>query len=598
MGSFDINDFLLAGPNPRERFDSDRAKFEFFAQISLSETADAYATTYYNHHGRTAGLFSFDGCYHFSGASKATDKKPAEVFCKRVSNFTLNVDHIQLDNTNKDFPSNCFNIVIKPKKSKQVQCTVTAQELSSPNGLTTMFIQRARVAWEGERVPSLALCRMILESGAAVVRQLASVGHDRESGSYVFQHFMIDSKGRHIQPNRKGFFDISRANSIRPAQHPTIKPAQGIEPAQIWKLIHKAWGDGGATAIAWMVACWWVNQLKEKYGFFPFLSLWGEPQTGKTRLVRILNATQCLDEEGLPMNKVNTGKGEIRKLAQRSGLFKALLETISTDKARFDFEAILPLYNAGNPLQVSALKTTDIQTRETPFLTSLMFVQNKEPFTTRAQKERVISINFSTDSLSDDTASAFGELVKIPLAELSWFFVHVMQQREQIEANMDAAISQAKADLQAAIPDNRLNENHAMVLAFHRLLMPIVGVEHDLKPFIEQIGIKKTRDCSNRAESVADHFFNILLDMKLRVEDDPCVKTDEAEGRLYVNLPLALKHIKDTGHAFNVQLEPLQASLRDHPSFLQSNTRTYFNVTAGQVRRRVWMFDVTKVLSG
>ena len=65
---------------------------------------------------------------------------------------------------------------------------------------------------------------------------------------------------------------------------------------------------------------------------------------------------QCLDEEGLPMTKLNTGKGEIRTLAQRSGLFKALLEGNKEDRVRFDFDSLLTLYNFGNHLQAGISK--------------------------------------------------------------------------------------------------------------------------------------------------------------------------------------------------------------------------------------------------
>ena len=188
-----------------------------------------------------------------------------------------------------------------------------------------------------------------------------------------------------MKPNKHGFFDVSRSLSIRPAPHPTLNPTKGFRSAEIWVLILQAWGDKGVTALAWVVAGWWVNQIKEKIGFFPFLSFWGDPQTGKTRLTRILNAIQALAEEGLPMTRVNTQKGEIRKLAQRSGLFKALLEANNAEKARFDIDSILTLYNE-NPLQTTALKTIDIQTRDVPFLASIMFVQIKNPLKRRRKK--------------------------------------------------------------------------------------------------------------------------------------------------------------------------------------------------------------------
>lgn len=593
----DWNDFLLAGQNSEDRFGKSRPKFELQANLALAETADDYVNFYIEFHSRVPGLFPFNQCYYWSFMKAGSETKPPELFISCVSNFTLSVDHYQLDMTNPEEPNNRFFLKIKPRRGRMVSCSVSAPDLATPGGLTTMFIQRARVLWEGDKHASTALARLILEAQAPVIRQLKTTGYDLDSNCYIFQSFMIDRKGSFSLPNKKGFFNASHSNGLRPAQHATIKPKQGVTPADVWNLIHQAWGDNGVAAIAWITACWWVNQIKAEMGFFPFLSLWGDTQTGKSRLARTLNAMQGLDEEGLPMNKVNTGKGEIRKLAQRSGLFKALLEANNTERARFDFESILPLYNAGNPLQVSALKSGDIQTRETPFLSSLMFVQNKEPFKTRAQKERVISLHFSKNDLTDSTFMAFNRLIRVPITELSWFFVHVMQQRERIEKEMFPAIKRAQADLLQAIPDNRINENYAILLAFHRLLLPIIGINHDLLPFVQQIGAQKITECSRRQESVADHFFNLLIELDFKGDTNPCLKIEEKEGRMYVNLPLALKQIKDKGHQINVQLEALQVSLRDHPSFMFSNVRTYFQMLNGPTRKRAWVFDLAKTLS-
>ena len=433
---------------------------------------------------------------------------------------------------------------------------------------------------------------MIVEAGAPVVRQLQTVGYDRESGCYVFGHFLINPKGDFLTPNKHGFFEVSRAMSIRPAPHPTLNPINGIAPKEIWLLIYLAWGPKGVTALAWVVAGWWVNQIKARIGFFPFLSLWNDPQTGKTGLARILNAIQALDEEGLPMTKVNTSKGEIRKLAQRSGLFKALLEANNTDKARFEIETILPLYNV-NPLQTTALKTIDIQTREVPFLSSLMFVQNKEPFKTKPQKERVISLPFHKNEITLETKEAFNNLTQIPIQELAHFFVNIMSNRQMIEAEWYNEFIKAKKELYKKIPDNRLNENYALILAFHRLLCGLIGVEYDLKPYIEDIGQKKFDECNNRNETLADYFLNLLLGNELNEnEDDPCYKIIENQHQIYIHLGKAIMAIEKKGLPLKVQLKDLQGSLQDHPSFIKSNAGRQL----GKTYQKVWIFDLQKIV--
>lgn len=594
----DWNDLLLSNSkkNVRKYFEEHKKEFECRAKLVLAENAEDYATIYQEHYRCAPGLFIFRKCYHYSHVINPKDNS---LKTYQVSNFTVEVDHYQLDNSNPEEPVNRYYLKIKPSKvGHPIRCTVSASELASPGGLTQMFLQRARVLWEGDKMPSLDLTRRIIEAGAPVVRQLQVLGYDRESDCYIFKDFAIDHKGKMILPNSKGFFELSRTDQIRPAQYPTVKPVKGIEPKEIYNLIYQAWGNQGITGVAWMVASFFVHRIKKQIGFFPFLSFYGDTQVGKTILTRCLNAFQCLDEEGLPMRKVNTGKGEIRKLAQRAGLFKALLESNEEDNIRFDMDALLTLYNE-NPLQVRALKSNDIQTVEIPFLSSLLFVQNREPFKTKAQKERVISVQFKEDSLTPETSKAFNKLIQIPLSDMAYFFPFIMKHRADIESKWLDAFQQAKEDVREAIGDARITENHAFILAFHRLLCEVLHVIYDLKPYIEEIGKQKQKECRHRAESVADIFFDILD--KMSTNEAWFMSTDKETKQLTVNLQEAYQKIKDDQINFPVQLKDLQASLREHPAYIESNKLCRFMKKCGQSTEnkplRAWIFDVTKILN-
>ena len=615
----DWNDLLCSLPlgKAKKRFDKQYKEFQVRAELLLAETATKYAEIYHEFYGYAAGLFVFNGCYYHSWMKLATAKNPEELITTRASNFTVKVDHYQLDTTIEDEPVNRYHIKIRPKKGRPTSCSVTGAELSASGSLRSMFLTRGRVVWEGDAKASLALAKMVVEAGAPVVRQLQLTGHDLKSGYFAFRDFAIDPNGKILTPDTKGFFRTSRQEYLRPAPQPTVKPKSGGPgAAKIYGLINTAWPHNGALAITFAVASWFVNVIKPEIGFFPFLSLHGDTQTGKTGLTRKLNALQCLDEEGLPMTKLNTGKGEIRKLAQRSGLFKALLEGNNADKIRFDYGSLLPLYNHGNHLQVRALKTNDVQTHETEFLSSLIFVQNTEPFRVKAQLERIISSRpFRAENITPETTEAYNQLAKIPLRQMAFSFIEIMKFRAAIQAAWLPAYEAAREEILSEVPDNRIAENHALILAFHRLLRDILKVDDDIKPFITELAARKVEQCSKQQTTQADHFFSALDALEDHISPyvvETFISIRRDLGELRIQIPEALKHLKQNGYETG-HVTTLYDSLRDHDAYKTNGTvnetfrmRSTTQGRAGDTdaaaypplkkKWRVWIFDLAKLV--
>lgn len=595
--SGDWNDFLRnqAPGKAAESFDRQFAEMQCRADLALAERATDYADIWLEHYGYAPGLFEFGRCYWWASLkprAKGGDDTLMDVW--QVSDFTCETDHYQLDSSNPDNPVYRYHLKIFPAHGQPVCCSISGSELANPWSIKAALLSYARVHWRGQAKESNVLVSKIVDTRAPTVRQVHILGYDQDSRCCVFRDFLIDPDGQLHHPDAKGFFRASRKEFFRPPSVPCVFPKSGEKLKRIYDLITTAWPNNGALAIAWTVASWFVWAVKPELGFFPFLSLHGDTQTGKTHLVRKLNAMQCLDEEGLPMTKLNTGKGEIRKLAQRSGLFKALLEGNKEDKVRFDMESLLTLYNHGNSLQVRAVKSNGIETKETEFLSALTFVQNKEPFKSKAQMERVVSsAQFRKEDITDDTTDAFRELQKIPLRELGQVYVEVMKQRKRIEDEWYNAYLRARNEILEVVPDNRIAENHGLVLGFHRVAEKIFGANYDLRPFVLWAANRKHQQCNHRQATMADHFFEACGDMS---EEAQMEFISEADGRVYIRLALALKRLDGVGYKFYAQ--PLYAELREHPAFIVSNwtQRGLWGIAATESKpAKVWVFDKAKM---
>jgi len=601
----DWNDLLCQSGTPEkaaEKFRESLDRFALQGRLALAESAKQYASVYVaGNDGFAPGLFAFHGQYYWSWVKAAKEEGLApEIFTERASNFTVFVEHYQRSDADEELPVFLYRLKVMPKNGRPVYITANGNDLKSADGLTGFFLRHGKVLWCGKIDAAKAFAEMVVESKAPVVRQAERTGYDHKTGFYILKDFAIDKKGEKILPDKDGFYKAGAGEYLRPALIETLKPGT-CDVAKVYQLLITAWGNNAAVALAFIVASLFVNQVKAVTKFFPFLSLYGDPQTGKSRLMMALNAMQCLDEEGLPMSGANTKKGELRTLAQVSGHTKALIEGNDREKAKFDFESILPLYNHGNPLQTRAQTTNDNRVHTLPFYAALAFVQNREPFTSRAAKERVISLKFSKTDLSESTRKAFEELAGISVQDLAGFYPAVMKGRGFFGTSWKDYFKTAKTDLKGDVPDSRINENHALLLAFHRLLCQHFGIDHDVTGHLASIGKAKMIAVQQRLETPADHFFNILQDMPDEIEGK-----GEYEGstlykkafweikddKLLLNRAGAEKAIREAGYFLDYP-ERLGASLQEHPAHIKSSVPHRFAGSKTAVRAHE--FDLARL---
>ncbi len=223
-----------------------------------------------------------------------------------------------------------------------------------------------------------------------------------------------------------------------------------------------------------------------------------------------------------------------------------------------------------------------------------MFVSNQEPFRDKQEKQRVISLHFDHNSITDDTRAAYEQLCKIPLPELARVMVLSLQKRNVFEVEWLQAYQQAIEDL-SPLENRRILQNHALVLAFHRLFCQVHKIDYDLTKFMKETAEKKCITSAERTYTAADHFFEILdniPDEKL----EPCLHFDPKKKRIFINLPGAEQLIRNRGLQFSIN-DNLIKALKSHPAYLRNSFRHRFpgnpevDEKGHPIQRRSWIFD-------
>jgi len=515
----DANDLLTQHGKEKgaEIFRKNRPQYEFNAQLALSESPQAYAERWLSFHNSAPSLFHFNGETFFSQLKTPRGGDQAYLETRKILRGTVTVSSFTVDTTNISRPEFRYNLetTLSQQGRRPIEATATGRDLSTARTLNEFFLSYAKVNFEGDHKAAAALQAKITTAKAPEVQQLTVTGYQPENGAYVFPRWAVDPGGQLLHPDKRGHFRIGHNRFFRP---PAYAEAKAIHPEtiskeqvrEIFRLIHEAWGMNGVAALSWVIAGFFVNALKEEAGFFPFLSLWGDPAAGKSALVVLLNNIQGREGEGLPINQLNSKKGMVRSIGQTSGGFVALLEDSERNEKGFDFSILLTGFNKG-PLQIQATFSADLGVKQTDFLGCLLFCANQEPFNSKAERQRVISLQFKTDDLTDTSRAAYEKLMSTGKKRLAGIMQQVLIHRTHFESNWQREYSAARADL-TPMAERRILDNHALILGFHRLFCTCFDIRQDpaVTAYFKEVGKRKCISSATRQTTLADHLFELL----------------------------------------------------------------------------------------
>lgn len=600
----DWNDLLTSGTleQAKKQFQTALPRYRANGKLALAETAREWAEIFTDFHGYPPGLFEFNSQTFFAVLKSPKSGEPY-LDVARCLRAALKVASFTLDRSNPARPEYRYNLEVQAKGRQPLTITASGKELGNARALNEFLLTTAKLSWEGDAKAATALQVWITgDKRAPEVQLLPVIGYQPEVNAYVFHRWAVDQSGQVVTPDKRGHFRLGYNRIFQApihAEEKSITPATITRPqvAEIYQLFRAAWGENGAVALAWTVASWFVCQIKAEINLFPHLSLYGEAGSGKSQLVTHLNAVQGREGEGLPVTTLSTKKGNIRTIGQVSGMFTALIEDKKRNEASFDYSTfLLTSYNRG-PLQVQATFSNDLQTKESPFLGTLLFSQNKEPFNDKPEKQRVISLFIDHEAQTTASRNAWEQISATNRPDLAGIMRQVLARRQHFEQSWRQAYATATADL-GPLGERRILDNHALILAFHRLFCGCFGIKEDpaTVKYFADLARQKCLSSAIRQTTQADYLFE-QIDLLSPEQVKDCYHHDQERGLIFMNLPRVERILRNKGLNFQAG-EPLNLALQNHPSFSRNGLTYRFPLDpetdeSGRTKKRkVWAFHL------
>ena len=459
----DTNDCLISGLLDAEKIEQTIDKAFFQGRLFQSESAQEYFEIYRDYHSKTNSLiFEFRG-QTYKGYIKTTEKNGDEPKTALLIDCTIKLLHSVIDDSIDDIQKMEHYIEIESSREGKSHFRLDADSLAKLDSFKST-LQNHRQIFYGKAEDLNHLSKYLFNNRPAKIRALNTLGFDDKTGGFYFPKFAYNSEGKRINCNGDKYFTESNIKPFHGSSDVLINRLEQMDLKQFITDLHAAYGNKGSLALGFYVSATFSHLIFEHYGFFPFLSLYGDPHAGKSFLTKTLNRCFFVDGEGQTMTSSNTAKGELRKISQKSSMVCCLLEG-RTGKSRFDYDGILALYNR-NSLYSRATTDQTNRTHDLPFKAALSFVWNHEAFTIQPAKERVISLHFAESDMNDNTAAAWEKLNELSPEQLASVGDYVLTNKTRIEGELISwAKDFSKTLKEKGIKTARIADNHTIALA-------------------------------------------------------------------------------------------------------------------------------------
>ena len=541
---------------------------------------------------------------------KGVQKNPMKRNVVEISDRELAIRFREID----DLGSHSYHIQVGSHKSgnKPITVEMRAEDMLT-NKLSEIMISKTEAIVTQSRPDQQLLYKHLMDKGGIdTITSTGLYGHDPKSNWYVFSNVAVDpSGGLHRPVPKADYFKVSDGKFIRPFTQVFSSEEERIvrtgEPFSLMGFVnelHEAYGPRGLLCAGFYIASLFSTHIFNTYRCFPFLSLVGEPNIGKTTLAILLSrAFSFSNREGVALGETNTKKGIGRTISAHSSIALALTEW--TNQRDFAEGALKNMYGRG-AIQTRAAFSNDNRTISLPLRCALVFVWNTELFTMKPVIQRTITARFTKEMMSDKTREAANKLIEYSPELMATVGEQVLQNRLDYEKDLVGEIEKQVEKLkQRGIEDQRIGRNHAFVLAALSLFLRQAGWnDEQTKGCMEQVTSVAILSAESKIKRAKDNLPNADLCLQtvweayrnddddeenplrpekwIRVEFQKGCRAESEGPELYFHLPTFLDRYPQ-----RINKNDLQNELQRHVDFIGTDTVKF----AGKSRVS-WVFKI------
>lgn len=385
------------------------------------------------------------------------------------------------------------------------------------------------------------------------VETIDFLGYSRDHKAYIFNDIAIHG-GSVYKANDEDYFEFGKQRVKCLMKSVKLKAALDSKGyREDWlENLWTCFGENGILALTYWFGSLFAEQIRAEHESFPFLEMSGEPDSGKTTLIKFLWKLFGRLYEGFDPAK-SSFSGLSRAMGQVANLPLVLLEAdrnTNEDNAKaFEWDQFKDFYGGGT-LRTRGVKSNSNDTYEPPFRASIVIAQNAIVTGHEAIISRIFRLPFLKPTITDESRRAADAIVQTELEHVSHFMVKAMRAEPKILKRFAELYPKYRAELWAhrKLTSDRVIKNHAMMLALVDCLQLVIAIPDHMVQACRKYVLKAAseRQAAITTDPKEVNEFWQVYDYLESLPEAPLVNHSKKPGEIAINLnqfaEVALEH--------------------------------------------------------
>ncbi|SFU81275.1 toprim domain-containing protein [Pseudomonas sp. OV546] len=385
------------------------------------------------------------------------------------------------------------------------------------------------------------------------VETIDFLGYSRDHKAYIFNDIAIHG-GSIYKANDEDYFEFGKQRVKCLMKSVKIKMALDSKGYRedwlpnLWTVF----GENGVLALTYWFGSLFAEQIRAEHESFPFLEMSGEPDSGKTTLIKFIWKLFGRTYEGFDPAK-SSFSGLSRAMGQVANLPLVLLEadrnTNEDNTKAFEWDQFKDFYGGGT-LRTRGVKSNSNDTYEPPFRASIVIAQNAIVTGHEAIISRIVRLPFLKPVITDKSRKAADAIVQTELEHVSHFMVKAMRAEPLVLKRFAELYPQYRAELWASrnLASDRVIKNHSMMLALLDCLQLVIAIPDHMVQACRKYLLKAAneRQAAISTDPKEVNEFWQVFDYLESLPSAPMVNHSKKPGLIAINLnqfaEVALEH--------------------------------------------------------